>query len=190
MVAPAAAAARPPGPVGGPRAEAPPRARGDAGAVTAVEQADFRSVLSHFASGVVVVAASGPSGPVGLSLQSFFSLSLEPPLVALAPSRTSTTWPVVAEAGSFCANVLRDDQEALCRTFARSGADKFAGVGWAHGPVGAPRLHDALAWVDCEIERVDDGGDHWLVVARVVAMEASAGEPLVFYRSGFGSFRL
>jgi flavin reductase (DIM6/NTAB) family NADH-FMN oxidoreductase RutF len=152
------------------------------------EQAEFRAVLGHFASGVVVLTAINKNKPVGLTCQSFFSLSLDPPLVAAGPGRSSTSWPKVAEAGAFCANILSAEQEALARTFATSGADKFAGVGWSPAPSGPPRLHDALAWVDCTIESVHEAGDHFLVVGQVVGIESSHGQPLLFYRGGFGGF--
>jgi 3-hydroxy-9,10-secoandrosta-1,3,5(10)-triene-9,17-dione monooxygenase reductase component len=153
-----------------------------------IEQGEFRTILGHFASGVVVVTGGHDRTPTGFTCQSFFSLSLDPPLVALAPGKSSTSWPRVAEAGAFCANVLADDQEALARTFANSGADKFAGVGWSPAPSGVPRLHGALAWIDCTIETVHDAGDHYLVVAGVVGLESGPGRPLLFYRGGFGGF--
>jgi 3-hydroxy-9,10-secoandrosta-1,3,5(10)-triene-9,17-dione monooxygenase reductase component len=153
-----------------------------------VEQGEFRATLGHFATGVVVITGMHRNSPVGLTCQSFFSLSLDPPMVALAPGKSSTSWPRVAEAESFCANVLSTDQEALARTFAHTGADKFAGVGWSPAPTGPPRLHGALAWVDCQIETVHEAGDHYLVVARVVDLETGTGQPLLFYRGGFGAF--
>src|ERR1700719_1397577 len=91
------------------------------------DSALFRTVLGHFASGVVIVTGTTPEGPSGFTCQSFFSVSLEPPLVAIAPGKSSTSWPGIAESGAFCANVLTEDQEALCRAFAVSGGDKFDG---------------------------------------------------------------
>lgn len=153
-----------------------------------VDTGEFRATLGHFASGVVVITGMHRDVPVGLTCQSFFSLSLDPPMVALAPGKSSTSWPRVAEAQGFCANVLAADQEALARTFANTGADKFAGVGWSEAPSGPPRLHGALAWIDCELETVHETGDHYLVVARVVGLETGTGRPLLFYRGGFGGF--
>lgn len=156
---------------------------------TAIEAATYRAVLGHFASGVVIVTGSDGGQPVGLTCQSFFSLSLDPPLVAIAPARTSTSWPRVASSGAFCINILSSEQEALCRNFAASGTDKFAGVGWSPTGTGAPRLHDVLAWIDCTIEDVHEAGDHFLAVGRVMDLAADTGEPLLFYRAGFGTFR-
>jgi 3-hydroxy-9,10-secoandrosta-1,3,5(10)-triene-9,17-dione monooxygenase reductase component len=155
----------------------------------AIDEAEFRTVLGHFASGVVVVTGVGESGPAGFTCQSFFSLSLSPPLVAFAPNLASSSWPPIEAAGACTVNVLGEDQEALARAFARSGADKFAGVGWLSGTTGAPRLHGALAWIDCRIEDIHEGGDHCLVVARALNLESGPGQPLLFYRGGFGGFR-
>jgi 3-hydroxy-9,10-secoandrosta-1,3,5(10)-triene-9,17-dione monooxygenase reductase component len=153
-----------------------------------IDKGEFRAVLGHFASGVVLVTGMHNGHPAGLTCQSFFSLSLDPPLVAMAPGKSSSSWPRASSSGQLCVNVLASDQEALARTFANSGADKFAGVGWSPSANGAPRLHGALAWIDCEIEDVHEAGDHYLVVARVQDLETGSGQPLVFYRGGFGAF--
>lgn len=145
----------------------------------------MRQVLGRFASGVAVVTGAGPEGPVGFTCQSLFSLSLEPPLVALAPSRESATWPHLRRSEVFCVNVLGGDQEALARGFSRRGVDKFAGVAWQEGPLGAPHLEGVLAWIDCRVDDVHPGGDHHLVVARVLRLAAGDGSPLLFYRGGF-----
>jgi 3-hydroxy-9,10-secoandrosta-1,3,5(10)-triene-9,17-dione monooxygenase reductase component len=150
----------------------------------------FRTVLAHFASGVTVVTAMTAEGPVGMTVQSFFSASLAPPLVAVSPSRTSRTWPKVRAAGAFCVNVLRREQAELCRGFAGSGADRFAGVRWRSAPqTGAPVIEQVLAWVECSIEAIHEAGDHYLVLARVLDLDASVGEPLVVYRRALGSFQ-
>ncbi|MFI6940471.1 flavin reductase family protein [Streptomyces sp. NPDC050418] len=156
-----------------------------------LDPAEFRRVLGHFASGVTVITATTPDGtPAGFACQSFASLSLDPPLIAFMVARTSTTWPRIAEAGSFCVNILGADQGELCRGFAVSGADKFAGVGFDAAPVsGAPRLDGAPAWLDCTIHAVHTGGDHLIVVGRVNALDASDdGEPLLFHQGKFGQF--
>lgn len=155
---------------------------------TQPDAAQFRTVLGHFASGVVVVTGATDEGPGGFTCQSFFSVSLDPPLVAIAPGKTSTSWPRIAESGAFCANVLTEDQEALCRTFAVSGGDKFDGIGWTRAATRSPVLKDVLAWVDCTIEAVHEAGDHLLVLGRVQDMGYSNGHPLLFYRGGFGGF--
>ncbi|MCX2180955.1 flavin reductase family protein [Streptomyces sp. SKN60] len=156
-----------------------------------VDPGEFRRVLGHFASGVTIVTAVDETGPTGFACQSFASLSLDPPLVVFMVARTSTTWPRIARAGRFCVNILGADQGPLCRAFAVSGADKFAGVPWTPAPTtGSPRLPGAPAWVDCEIAAVHTGGDHLIVVGRVEALGATdeTGDPLLFHRGRFGRF--
>jgi len=147
----------------------------------------MREVLGHFASGVTVVTAMAPDGPIGFTCQSFSSLSLDPPLVAFAPSRASTTWPRLRAAGRFCVNVLAEEQSDLSQAFARSGTDKYAGVSWAPSPHGSPMLDGVVAWIDSELWAEYDGGDHTIVVARVLDLGADPGRsPLVFHRGGYG----
>ncbi|MCX5373092.1 flavin reductase family protein [Streptomyces sp. NBC_00080] len=160
-----------------------------------VDQGEFRRVLGSFASGVTVVTApavegeDGGAGPAGFACQSFSSLSLDPPLVAFMVGRTSTTWPRIARAGVFCVNVLSAGQAGLCRAFAASGTDKFAGVAHDAAPVsGAPRLAGTLAWIDCAVHAVHTGGDHLVVVGRVNALGTGEGAeepPLLFHRGRF-----
>ncbi|POX37154.1 NADPH-flavin oxidoreductase [Streptomyces sp. Ru73] len=162
-----------------------------------VDRNEFRRVLGHFASGVTVVTAPGDAAdpaPAGFACQSFASLSLDPPLVAFMVARTSTTWPRIARAGVFCVNVLGAGQAGLCRGFAVSGADKFAGVRHTPAPVsGSPLLAGVPAWIDCTIQAVHTGGDHLVVVGRVDALgtdeAAAAAGPLLFHRGAFGEFR-
>jgi 3-hydroxy-9,10-secoandrosta-1,3,5(10)-triene-9,17-dione monooxygenase reductase component len=147
----------------------------------------MRDVLGHFASGVTVVTADTADGPLGFTCQSFSSLSLDPPLVVFAPARTSTTWPRLREIGRFCVNVLAEDQTALSQSFARSGGDKFAGVPWTRSRMGSPVLQDVVAWIDGELWAEYDGGDHTLVVARVLDLGADpTRRPLLFHRGAYG----
>ncbi len=148
----------------------------------------FKDALSRFATGVTVVAGMEDGHPVGFTCQSFMSVSIDPPYVAVAPARSSTTWPRIARAGSFCVNVLTDSQEELSQGFALSGGNKFAGIGWEPAPVtGAPVITGCLAWVDCRVELVHDAGDHELILGRVLDLGVAEGSPLLFYRSGFAT---
>ena len=154
---------------------------------TVVDPRVMRDVLGHFVSGVTVVTAIGADGPVGFTCQSFSSLSLDPPLVAFAPARTSTTWPRLRDARRFCVNVLAEEQSDLSRQFARSGTDKYAGVSWAESPYGSPVLDGVVAWIDSELWAEYDGGDHTIVVARVLDLGADASRtPLLFHRGAYG----
>jgi flavin reductase (DIM6/NTAB) family NADH-FMN oxidoreductase RutF len=157
-----------------------------------VDPGEFRRVLGNFATGVTVItapAAVGEPGPAGFACQSFSALSLDPPLVVFMVGRTSTTWPRIARAGVFCVNVLGAHQGELCRGFAVSGTDKFAGVPYDTSPVsGSPRLTGAAAWVDCTIHAVHTGGDHLIVVGRVDGLGVMGdgdGAPLLFHRGRF-----
>ncbi|MET7917425.1 flavin reductase family protein [Streptomyces avermitilis] len=153
-----------------------------------LDPTEFRRVLGTFATGVTVITAPGEQGPAGFACQSFSSLSLDPPLVAFMVGRTSTTWPRIARAGVFCVNVLGSHQAELCRGFAVSGADKFAGVEYDAAPFsGSPRLSGSLAWIDCTVHAVHPGGDHLIVVGRVQSLGTSdtPQAPLLFHRGRF-----
>jgi len=153
----------------------------------AVSPAQIRQVLGHFPSGVTVITAVYDGEPVGFTCQSFASLSLDPPMVTFAPSRTSSTWPKIRQAGTFCVNVLSDAHSGLSMAFGRSGADKFAGVRWRSSPQGAPVLDGVVAYVECRIWAEYGGGDHTIVAASVLDLAAySTRRPLVLYRGQYG----
>jgi len=152
------------------------------------DQARLRETLGHFATGVAIVTGTDDGEPYGFTCQAFCSLSLEPPMVAIAPGKKSASWPHVAKAGVFCVNILAEDQESLSRDFAVSGGDKFAGVGWQLAANGAPLLEGVLAWVECSVVATFDAGDHEMVFGHVDDMGVNGGRrPLLFYRGGFGT---
>jgi 3-hydroxy-9,10-secoandrosta-1,3,5(10)-triene-9,17-dione monooxygenase reductase component len=156
--------------------------------VPVVEGARFRQVLGHFPTGVTVITATTDDGPAGLAVGSFFSVSLDPPLVAFCAAKTSTSYPKIEAAGHFVVNILAEDQEDVCRVFASKGTDKFNGIGYRPSPgAGAPVISGVLGWIDCEIDAIHEAGDHWIVVGRVLDLEvAHEGGPLVFFRGGYG----
>ena len=148
----------------------------------------IRNVLGHFATGLTVITAATENGPAGFTCQSFASLSLEPALVTFSPARTSSTWPLLRAAGRFTVNILPAEHQHLAGQFARSGADKFAGVDHSPSPLGNPVLDGALAWVDCELHQEYDGGDHTIVVAAVRALSARSNvDPLLFFKGDYVS---
>jgi 3-hydroxy-9,10-secoandrosta-1,3,5(10)-triene-9,17-dione monooxygenase reductase component len=154
----------------------------------AFDVSTFKDAMSRFTSGVTIVSGIEDGRPVGFSCQSFISLSIDPPFVAVAPARASTSWPRIARAGNFCVNVLGDHQEELCRGFAVSGGNKFEGVEWRPAPAtGAPVIEGCLAWVDCHMELVHDAGDHELIIGKVLDLGTNDGSPLLFYRSKFAT---
>lgn len=157
--------------------------------VRTIDAARFRQVLGHFATGVTIITASEGGEPYGLAVNSFTSVSLDPPLVLFCAAHSSSTWPHIRDAGHFCVNILQEDQEDLVRLFATKGADRFKAVGWETAETGAPVLRDVLAWIDCEIDAIHEAGDHDLVVGRVHAVHMEhEGKPLVFFRGGYGRF--
>jgi flavin reductase (DIM6/NTAB) family NADH-FMN oxidoreductase RutF len=152
-----------------------------------VDSGRFRQVLGHFATGVAVITADTAAGPVGMAVSSFTSVSLEPPLVAFLPDKSSTSWPKIRDAGTFCVNILSADQRRLCAQFARKGNDKFAGVIWHPAASGAPILSGGMAWIDCELTQTFESGDHYIAIGRVLQLEAADyGVPLVFFQGGYG----
>jgi flavin reductase (DIM6/NTAB) family NADH-FMN oxidoreductase RutF len=160
----------------------------ESSAAATFDTARFKEALGRFVTGVTIVTALEEGKPVGFTCQSFVSLSLDPPLVALAPAKSSTSWPRIAKAGSFCVNVLADHQRDVCRRFAVSGGDKFGGVSWHPAATGgAPVIEGSLAWVNCAVELIHDAGDHELVIGRVLDLGLGDGVPLLFYDSAFGS---
>jgi flavin reductase (DIM6/NTAB) family NADH-FMN oxidoreductase RutF len=150
----------------------------------------FRKVLGAFPTGVTVVTAMDGDRPVGLAIGSFTSVSLEPPLVAFLPAKTSTSWPGIERAGQFCVNVMAADQADICAQFASKADDKFLGVEWEPGPhTSSPRISQSVAWMDCTIEQIHDAGDHWIVVGRVKEMDLDReAEPMIFFRGRYGTF--
>ena len=152
------------------------------------DMAKFKEAMSTFATGITVVAGVEDGKPVGFTCQSFVSLSIDPPYIAVAPARTSTSWPRIAKAGSFCVNVLGEHQRELCQGFAVSGGNKFDGVAWSPAPeTGSPLIEGSLAWVDCSVELVHDAGDHELIIGRVLDLDVGEGLPLLFFRSKFAT---
>ena len=158
--------------------------------MTAIDPQDYRRTLGNYPTGVVIITGVDAEGPVGLAIGSFASVSLDPPLVGFLPDKGSSSWPKIHESGSFCVNVLAADQLDVCRAFASRGGDKYQSIDWTPGPTGSPVIDGVVAWIDCTIERVDEAGDHWFVLGRVVEMQVSRDDvgPLLFLRGAYGAF--
>jgi 3-hydroxy-9,10-secoandrosta-1,3,5(10)-triene-9,17-dione monooxygenase reductase component len=147
---------------------------------------DFRHLLSQFASGIVVLTTA-LDVPFGVTCQSFFSQSLNPPCIATSVSKKSSTLPHFKAAGHFGVNVLAADQAELATQFAKKDGDRWEGVNWELSPAGNPRISGALAWMDCRIMVDVEAGDHVMLIGEVLdAAIADAQEhPLIFFRGGF-----
>lgn len=149
----------------------------------------FRQVLSHLPTGVTVVTGHGPGGPAGVAVNSVVSVSLQPSLLLFCPAYSSTSWPKIRQSGAFCVNVMASHHQEIIRRFSLKQADRFAGVEWVDRPTG-PALSEAVAWIECRIQREIEAGDHAVVIGEVIEAEAAAEtEPLVFFRGSYGSFR-
>ena len=150
----------------------------------------FREVLGHVPTPVVIVTAAGTSerGPAAMAIGSFVSVSLDPLLVGFFPAKSSSSWPLIRDAGRFCINVLADDQAHLSQGFATRGVDKFTGVAWKAGESGAPVLDDCVAWIECDLDSEVDAGDHLLILGRVTGLDlARDAHALVFHRGDYTS---
>lgn len=149
----------------------------------------YRQVLGHFPTGVTVVAGVAGERPVGLAIGSFFSISLDPPLVGFCVANSSSTWPVIAEGGTFGVSVLAEDQHETSGCFAGKAEDKFEGITWDPAPVtGSPLIHGAVAHIDCELYETHPGGDHVIVegLVRYLDVHRSDVGPLLFFKGGYG----
>lgn len=151
-----------------------------------VDPVDMRRVFGHFCTGVAVLTSIDDGEPVGMTVQSLVSASLDPPLLLVCPQRSSTSWPRIARTGLFCANILSREQQHLGLQFAKSGGVKFAGVRWRPAASGIPVIEGVVAHAVAEIEATHDAGDHLAVLARVIELDAAGGRaPLLFYRGRF-----
>ena len=147
----------------------------------------LRDALGCFATGVTVVTAMGPAGPVGFTANRFASVSLDPPLVLWSVARSSGRFGVFAAAKAFAIHFLAEDQGDVCARFARgSGAFDVAEGGC--NAQGAPILPHALARLDCTLHATADGGDHLILIGRVMGLMQTVGTPLVFSRGQMGGF--
>ena len=155
-----------------------------------IDAAKFREVLGHFPTGVVVITAIAPDGsPLGMTVGSFTSVSLEPPLVAFLPEKKSRSWARLRANGPrFGVNVLAHHQDGVSASVALRETEKFAGFEWRLSPKGLPVVSGCVAYIDCTTEQIVEAGDHDIVIGRVdhLAVEAG-GDPLVFHAGAYGT---
>lgn len=152
----------------------------------APDQRTFRDVLGHFCSGITIITTLEGEMPSGFACQSFTSLSIDPPLVLFCVSKSSSTGRTVRRVGRFVVNVLTESQRDMCDIFGRRGADKFSCADWSLSPGRSPILDGVLAWLDCSVAAVHDGGDHHIVVGAVESLaHGGGGEPLLFHRGSY-----
>lgn len=149
----------------------------------------FRSVLGRFATGVTVMTTVTPAGQkAGVTVSSFNTLSLHPPLVLWSLALAAPSLAVFRASGRFAVNILAEDQAAVALQFSRHADDKFHGISTVPGLGGVPLIVGAVAHIECEIERRDPGGDHELYIGRTVRADSSDRLPLVYAKGKFGQF--
>ncbi|WP_346007865.1 flavin reductase family protein [Janibacter terrae] len=157
---------------------------------TSFDPTTFREVMGHYPTGVVVVTGAHPDGEaLAMIVGTFTSASMEPPLVAFLPMRSSRTFQRLSECESLCINVLTDGQEALGRTIASRSEDKLEGIDWSPCSSGAPMLHGSLAWLDVHVDQIIEAGDHLIALCAIDDMAVNNPKaPLIFFQGGYGGF--
>ncbi len=152
-----------------------------------IAASDFRKTLGCFATGVAVITTTTETGqPIGVTVNSFSSVSLEPPLVLWSLARKAWSLPVFQAARGFAVNILASDQEPVCRAFSRNVEDRFAGVVWTRGLDGLPLIDGAVATLQCQHWARYDGGDHEIFVGEVLDCSNADRDPLIFHRGRLG----
>jgi flavin reductase (DIM6/NTAB) family NADH-FMN oxidoreductase RutF len=151
-----------------------------------VSSDDFRRACGRFATGVTIASVLDASGtPHGLTVSSFTSVSLSPPLVLICLGHEVSAIGHFRQASYFGINVLREDQQDLSRTFARKGFDRFDGLDWQPGETGVPLIPLALANIECQVFARHTAGDHDILIGEMVAARTAPGEPLIYFASHY-----
>lgn len=153
-----------------------------------VDAARFRHVVGHLASGVTVVTTEADGRRHGMTASSVTSLSMDPPMMLACLNNGAPTSDAVSASGTYVVNVLGEQQGELARQFATASSDKFRGASVRTGMLGLPLLDDALAHIECEVVERVVGGTHTIFLGRVAAASANDGQPLTYFRGGFGRF--
>lgn len=148
---------------------------------------DLRNALGQFGTGVTVVTCADADGPMGITANSFASVSLDPALVLWSPAKASRRYPSFAAAQHFAIHIVGSEQTALCHRFSKDGR-AFDGVDWHRNEHGAPVLADALTVFECTTEALHDAGDHTIIIGRVTRVATRSGTPLLFFGGQYGGF--
>jgi flavin reductase (DIM6/NTAB) family NADH-FMN oxidoreductase RutF len=150
-----------------------------------IDDARFRQAMGCFASGVTVVTTAHAGRLTGITVSSFCSLSLTPPLVLICIDKAAASHDAIAGAGAFVVNVLAEGQEYLSRRFATHDEHKFLAGTYTFSPTGLPLLNGVLAQIECTLDSALPGGDHTIFTGLVTAAHVREGRPLLYYRSGY-----
>ena len=159
---------------------------GSRGGATAVTSEEFRRACGRFATGVTIASVIDCQGtPHGLTVSSFTSVSLDPPLILICLGHAVSVIDAFRSASYFGINVLSENQRDLSERFARKGEDRFTGVAWERGETGVPLIPGVLAAIECAVERRVTAGDHDIFIGEMVASRVTEGEPLIHYASRY-----
>jgi flavin reductase (DIM6/NTAB) family NADH-FMN oxidoreductase RutF len=150
-----------------------------------IDDARFKLAMSHFASGVTVVTTEHDGKSYGMTVASFASLSLHPPLVLVCIEKSVKSHDAISAAGTFGVSILAQSQGEISGRFASKIENKFEGVDIRRGELGVPLIAGAICTLACRVHSELPGGDHTIFVGEVVDAETAGGEPLVYYRSGY-----
>ena len=154
----------------------------------AFDSRTFRDTLGHYASGITIIAGHDGHEPLGFTCQSFYSVSVAPPLISFSVKANSTTYPRIRRTGRFCVNVLSETQQAVSDQFGRQATDKWAGIDWHMSDASNPIIASTLMWLDCKIVSEHRAGDHNIVVGEVIAMSPAGwhdGGPLLYFKGRY-----
>jgi len=153
-----------------------------------MDPSQFRRACAKFATGVAIATITGPGGvPHGMTINSFTSVSLDPPLVLICSDRSGNLASMFRECNFYGVNVLSQSQRELSNRFALRGHDRFDGVEWRAGRTGVPLIAGCLAWFECEVKHRVESGDHTILVAEVLDAGLGDGKPLLYFESGYRS---
>jgi len=152
----------------------------------AVDAREIRNVMGHFATGVTVITTKDTAGkPFGLTVNSFTSLSLNPPLVIVCVDKTVDCYSCFDDSKVFAVNVLNEDQEELSRRFATKGLEKFEGIQWRMGENGSPLLDGVIGAIECKVTQSYEGGDHTIFLGEILSATAKGDRPLLFFKGKY-----
>jgi flavin reductase (DIM6/NTAB) family NADH-FMN oxidoreductase RutF len=154
-----------------------------------IDDAHFRLAMSHFASGVTVVTTSHEGRPYGMTVASFASLSLHPPLVLVCIERSVKTHDAIAASGKYGVSILSSAQSDISSKFASRSEDKFTGVDLVPGSLDVPLIAGALTAIECRVYDRLPGGDHTIFIGEVLKIHTTDGDPLLYFRSGYREMR-
>jgi flavin reductase (DIM6/NTAB) family NADH-FMN oxidoreductase RutF len=167
--------------------EMPPINVPDSFAPSADTARAFRDALGRFATGITVITCDSEVGPLGITANSFASVSLDPALVLWSPAKSSKRFDAFTKAENFAIHILSDAQKDICNGFTKNGG-AFEGYDWHACPKGVPLISHCLSRFECTREAVHDAGDHAIVVGRVTRVSTQPGKPIMFYSGKFGGF--